>query len=254
MRESSMNSLGKYLACLGLLLSSTVVLADSGSKTLEPVSAEFLTSQCEVPCTKEKVRLWWMLRDQATIEIRNGNHETHEQSNFSQLWRLGPKEKLSYLYIMHKDKRAIEYLFDDLGILGISADKQKWEILNKLVTDQELSQLTKTSKKTADFQGYSTEEYTGVLNEKDVHLVWMPALKLPVSLTYTQPKHKIEIKLQKLANQQQTIKDMPLSSKQALINYESIYFTDIGDMELNGNAHEWIAQAPGAPGLSSHHH
>jgi hypothetical protein len=39
-----------------------------------------------------------------------------------------------------------------------------------------------------------------------------------------------------------------------LDNYQQVYYTDIGDMEQNDDAKEWLSKAQGAPGLHAHHH
>lgn len=243
----------KAAIILGFLLSHNLAIAQSKAPKPAALSAEFLTTQCQLPCVKPNKHSWWMLRDTDRVELRNINLKTKQLSQFSQIWRESVKGRLDYLYIMHEYRRAIEYLFDDLKILRIPADTNKWQVVNNLLTEQEFKQLTKTNAASANYQGYETERYTGVIDDKTVELIWIPSLKLPAKLVFKNPTHKTTIELKTVEKAAQH-HNAPFSSTQALLDYQTIYFTDIGDMELNGEAHEWMAQAPGAPGISSHHH
>jgi hypothetical protein len=173
------------------------------------------------------------------------------------IWKHSPDGKMGYLFLMHEDKRSIEYLFDDLKVIGINADENQWQITSQLVSETELAELTKLKSKLANYYGHSIENYSGIINGAKVKLAWLPQLHIPVKIEYTYPKSKVTIQLHQL-----NLTDTPLATKnlapktteEVLNSYQQVYYTDIGDMEQNDDAKEWLAKAQGAPGLHEHHH
>jgi hypothetical protein len=101
------------------------------------------------------------------------------------------------------------------------------------------------------YQGYVTELYTGKIQNADVVVTWLPELRIPLNVTYTYPNKQISVDLKQL-----NTKADPLlrTTGQLLDQYQRVYFTDIGDMEQNADAQQWIAKANGAPGLHAHQH
>ena len=244
----------KYLVLIISLFTSTLVCA---ADSLSAINAQFETTQCALPCKTPNTTAWWLLRSNNQVELRGIDNNTHKLSPRSEIWTLNPDGKLGYLFLMHEDKRAIEYLFDDLKILGINPDKEKWEETSQLVTESELNQMKRTGIETATFQGYETISYQGEINNAQVNIVWIPELKIPLKMVYTYPDITTTVQLKKLINGENLAlpeNKQLKTSNQALSNYQQVYYTDIGDMEDNSKAQVWIAKARGALGIHAHNH
>lgn len=244
----------KYLALFTSLFTSTLVYA---SDSIPAINAQFETTQCALPCKTPNTNAWWLLRSSNQVELRNVDNNTQKLSPRSEIWTLNPDGKLGYLFLMHEDKRAIEYLFDDLKLLGVEPDKEKWEEASRLVTESELNRMQKTGIKTANFQGHETISYQGEINNAQVNIVWIPELKIPLKMVYTYPDTTATVQLKKLINGDNLTlpeNSQLKTSKQELSNYHQVYYTDIGDMEDNSKAQVWIAKARGALGIHAHNH
>jgi hypothetical protein len=227
------------------------------AEPLQALDAKFETVQCAVPCKKAVKRDWWLMRMTNQVEIRDIEKKTGQLAKRGEIWKHSPDGKMGYLFLMYDDKRAIEYLFDDLKVLGIKSDENQWQITSQLITDTELAGLKKINKKSIVYQGYSTEIYEGVINGAKVKLTWLPQLQIPVKLEYVYPKSRVTIQLQQLnvAGDTLATKNVsPKTTEELLNSYQQVYYTDIGDMEQSDDAKEWLAKAQGAPGLHSHHH
>ena len=251
-----MNVLFKKSANLmGILTLLLSVQAFAETAPLPVLDARFETVQCAVPCKKPVKRNWWLMRQSEQVELRDFEPKSGLLAKRSEIWKHSPDGKMGYLFLMHPDKRAIEYLFDDLKVLGIKSDENQWQVTSQLVSEYELAGLKKTSQKPATYHGYETESYTGTINDAKVKLVWLPQLRLPVKLDYVYPKSTVTIQLNQL-NIEGTTKSKPApQTTEAILNtYQQVYYTDIGDMEQNDDAKEWLAKAQGAPGLHAHHH
>lgn len=237
------------LMAIGLALSSLVSHAES-------LSAKFETIQCAQPCTQQKASTWWLLRDAQSAEIRSVNARG-QLSNHSSVWERRAQNKLHYTYLMHDEKRAIQYSDVDLNILGLPTDQRAWELKHQLITNDELTQLTKRNDVPTNVMGYAIEHYQGQWQEgTKVDVMWMPALQLPYRVRYEYPQHTVEVQLQQLAPSN-TAKgeDIPVnSSGLQLSQYQLVDYTDIGDMEHNPDDLAWMAKAVGAPGLHHDHH
>ena len=239
---------------LGLVVS---MFAQAATENLPEVSARFETVQCANPCKKSVEKNWWLMRTPKTLELRQVKNKAGKLAMQGEMWKYQPNGKTSYLFLMHDDKRAIEYLFDDLRILGLGVDDHQWELSSQFIADDELAALKKSNKASKDYQGYTTEIYNGVIGEADVSMVWLPALKLPVTLEYRYPTSKTTIKLKALVAGDDLRKKSAASPKTVapkLASYDHIYYTDIGDMEEDPTAQAWIAHAAGAPGMHAHNH
>jgi hypothetical protein len=237
------------------LFTSPFALAESQAAptSLPNISVEWVTTQCAMPCEKSTQNTWWMFREGQQVELRNIDVKTKLPSQYSELWQRNPDNKLNYAFIMHDEQRAIDYLFDDLKILAIEANNQKWEVLTQLIPQDEMRQLKKTDRSTEKFQGFATEEYAGEINGAKVNLLWIPELSIPAKLEYSYPQQKVTVNLQKIIDASAQ-NHTPVSSTKLLDTYQRVYYTDIGDMEQNTEAQVWLAKAHGAPGLHSHHH
>lgn len=244
---------------IAMLLTSFLFtsIAWSDSETNEPgmVSAEYVTTQCAIACQTPNKRIWWMFRTPNQVELRDVNVRTGLPAKSSELWRLNPDGKLNYVYLMHQDRRAIEYLFDDLRILGIAADQKKWEILTQLVTKDELAAMKKLPAKTTPVQGFVAELYTGQIHDIKVEITWLPQLNLPAKVAYIYPQNTVTVILQMVyTSDKSNPSSTKMTTEQQLDTYQHVYYTDIGDMEQNAEAEEWITKAEGAPGLHRHPH
>jgi hypothetical protein len=250
---------GKYMINL---MSKTAVLAFlcvslhvSAAEPQPTIDAQFETTKCAKPCKQEVKTKWWMMRTPKTIELRQVDNKTNTLSKRGEMWKYNPNGQSSYLFLMHDDQRAIEYLFDDLKILGIGVDERQWQINSQFITNAELAGFKKIAKTSKAYQGYATEVYTGKIGKADVHVTWLPALKLPVKLEYVYPKSNITIALKTLVAGDHLQKSpAPKTTVAKLGKYDHVYYTDIGDMEEDPTAQAWIANAAGAPGMHDHHH
>jgi hypothetical protein len=244
-----------HLSTCLILLASTLVHAETESLPL--LDAKFETVQCANPCKKSVKRDWWLMRSTEQTELRDVQRKTGQLAKRGEIWKHSPTGKMGYLFLMHDDKRSIEYLFDDLKVLGINADKNQWQIVSQLITETELAELKKADTKSTNYHGHLVEHYTGKINGAKVKLAWLPQLRVPVKLEYIYPKSKVTIQLQQLNLADATVpaaKQAPKTTEAALDNYQQVYYTDIGDMEQNDDAKEWLSKAQGAPGLHAHHH
>jgi hypothetical protein len=235
----------------------TSALSHAESLSLPTIDAQFETTQCALPCKAPSTNAWWLFRANNQVELRSIDKITEKPSPRSEIWTLNPDGKLGYLFLMHEDKRAIEYLFDDLKILGINPDQTKWETEAQLVTENELAHMQKSSIKTVAFQGYATVGYEGEINSAKVNIIWIPELKIPVKIVYTYPNSTSIVQLTKLitGTELATVESKQLkTTKDVLSHYEQVYYTDIGDMEDNTKAQVWIAKARGALGIHEHQH
>lgn len=244
-----------HLSTCLILLAST--LAHAETESLPLLDAKFETVQCAIPCKKSVKRDWWLMRSTEQTELRDVARKTGQLAQRGEIWKHSPTGKMGYLFLMHHDKRSIEYLFDDLKVLGIKSDENQWQIVSQLVTDTELAGLKKTNSKPTNYHGYSVEYYTGIINGAKVKLSWLPQLRIPVKLEYIYPKSKVTVQLQQLNLAGATlpaIQQAPKTTDTMLDSYQQVYYTDIGDMEQNDEAKEWLSKAQGAPGLHEHHH
>ncbi len=252
-------SMSNLLGALVLLVST---FAYAETESLPTLDARFETVQCAMPCKKTVKRHWWLMRQSEQVELRDIDSKTGQLAKRGEIWRHSPDGKTGYLFLMHEDKRAIEYLFDDLRVLGINADENQWQVTSQLISDTELAGLKKTSNKPVNYGEYSVESYTGTIhagtvNDAKVKLLWLPQLHIPVKIEYTYPKSKVTIQLRQLNVAGKTLsanKPAPKTTEEVLNSYQQVYYTDIGDMEQNDDAKEWLAKAQGAPGLHAHHH
>lgn len=254
-----LKSISNLLGALVLLVST---FAYAEAEPLPALDARFETVQCATPCKKSVKRQWWLMRQSEQVELRDIDSKSAQLAKRGEIWRHSPDGKTGYLFLMHEDKRAIEYLFDDLRVLGINADENQWQVTSQLVSDIELAGLKKTSNKPENYGEYSVESYTGTIhagtvNDAKVKLLWLPQLHIPVKIEYTYPKSKVTIQLRQLNVAGKALsanKPAPKTTEEVLNSYQQVYYTDIGDMEQNDDAKEWLAKAQGAPGLHAHHH
>jgi hypothetical protein len=245
-------SVKHFLLIVGLLTSSLVNAGEPAD-----IDAQFETTQCATPCKTPSKHVWWLLRSTDQIELRNVDKATGELSPRGEIWKHSKDGKLGYLFLMHDDKRAIEYLFDDLKILGINSDENKWQITSQLVADDELAHMKTLEVKTAPFEGFETVLYTGEINDAKVKVTWIPQLHIPVKIEYVYPSSTATVMLNKLISGSDLAIDENKNlrtTNDRLSSYKQIYFTDIGDMEQNAEAQVWIAKAKGAPGIHAHNH
>ncbi|MDX1915876.1 MAG: hypothetical protein SFU55_09860 [Methylophilus sp.] len=240
---------------------SIATCTPAAGESIPNIDARFETIQCEIPCKKPQKRIWWMLRSATQIELRDVGLHTGKLAKFGEIWRHQADNKLSYLFLMYEDKRAIEYLPDDLKILGISADEKQWQIITQLITDDEVAHMKKTSVKSEFYHRYQVESYVGMINDTRVSVLWLPQLHIPAKIVYYYPKPKnsgtkvpetkITVQLKQLSTE---LASSIRTSESQLSSYQQVYYTDIGDMEQNAEAQAWITKAKGAPGLHTHQH
>lgn len=247
-----MHHLLKPLLLLNLIFASTFALAEP--QQAAPLDAKFMTESCAKPCKKSITKQWWMMRDNTQVEIRSADNK-NQLDEHSEVWKINPTDgKMHYLYLMHDEKRVIEYEHEDMNILRMSPSEQKWQEMSQLITDKDLAQLKKSAKKTKPYFGKLTEIYTGKLNGTNVRLTWIPELKLPQQMVVDYPNSRIKITLKSMGKTSNKSEEAPRSTEAILANYTQVFYTDIGDMEHNAEDKIWIRKAHDAPGLGMHHH
>ncbi|MGY1488184.1 hypothetical protein ACW4YW_02115 [Methylobacillus pratensis] len=228
----------KYAGALLLALLPNLAAAEA----LPSLDARFETSQCAVPCQKPVKREWLMLREANQVELRDLN------AKHSDLWQW-QDGTLDYVYLMHDEKRAIDYTSIDLRLLGIGASEDKWQALAQLVKASELASLQK--KPGQPYEKMATEIYQGKLNGVDTEITWIPALQIPLQVEYRYPKHHVTVKL---VERYQGKLPVQRTTNQMLHDYQHVDFVDIGDMEHDKQAVAWLSSAKGAPGVHVHRH
>lgn len=246
-------NLSALAAALALTLVHTEAMAD------DVVNARFETIQCAMPCQTAEAKhvQWWLMRDTNQVEIRN-LYQNGEPAHHSSLWLKKPAGQLNYIYLMHDERRAIDYSDVDLKLLAIKTDESMWQLKSQLVTDSELASLNKVADNAGSEYGYALEKYEGTLgNGIRSEIWWIPALKLPFKVTYAYPQHTVSIQLQALypaLQSTQPVESAPATSLTALSLYQHVDYADLGDMEHNPSEMQWLAKAHGAPGLQAHQH
>ncbi len=221
-------------------LSATSI--DSTQVALMPINAQFETIECAEPCKKPRLSAWQMWRNPNQVELRKVNAQT------SELW-LWENGFASYHFLMHDEKKAIEYSSVDLKMLNIAADSTKWQKLSNLVLQKDLASMKKTSL-IKQFKGLTLSQYDGNIEKIKAQIVWIESLQLPLQITYFYPKHKTTVNLVNINSS--ALLAMATSEKN-LNSYERIDFADIGDMEHSTTAKKWLSKAHDAPGIHTAH-
>ena len=214
----------------------------AAAEALPRLDARFETSQCELPCKHPVKREWLMLREAGQVELRDVN------ASNSDLWQWHDGS-LDYVYLMHGEKRAIDYNSIDLRLLGLGADEGKWQSLTTLVTARELASLAK--KPGQPYDSMPSEIYQGKLNGIDTQVTWIPALQIPLQVEYRYPNRIVTVKL---VQRYQGKLPVEKTTARQLQDYQHVDFVDIGDMEHDKQAVAWLSLAKDAPGVHVHHH
>ena len=221
--------------------------SDISSKIVQPeltsLNAKFKTIECAQPCKKPKNSTWWMLRTPLQVELKNAN------SHNSELWTW-ENDQANYQFLMHDEKKVIEYSPVDLKMLNMPADSNRWQEVTSLVLQKDLASMKKTSLK-KQYKGLALTQYNGKIEGIKTQIVWIASMQIPLQMTYFYPKHKVTINLLDLNTQSTTAS---ATSEQTLNNYQRIDYADIGDMEHSAHAKMWLSKAHDAPGLHSHQH
>jgi hypothetical protein len=237
---------------LNLILANTLAFAEP--QLAIPLDAKFMKESCAKPCKKPIIQQWWMMREKTQVELRSINIKD-QLDEHSEVWQFSPADgKMHYLFLMHGEKRVIEYQHEDMSLLQMSPSEQKWQEVSQLITDNDLAKLKKSAKKSKPYFGKLTEIYTGKLNGTIVRLTWIPELKVPQQMVIDYPDSRIKITLKSIENASNHSERAPRSTEAILTNYSQVFFTDIGDMEQNAEDKIWIKKAHDAPGLGKHHH
>lgn len=217
----------------------------SGSMHLTTLNAQFETTACALPCKKgneNKKTTWWMWRTPQQVELKKANENT------SEMWQMDENQQLNYRFLLHDEKRAIEYSHTDLTMLGMQTDEARWQAITSLVTQADLAGLKKSSLK-KQFNGLDLTQYSGNLHGVKSSIIWIEALHIPLSMTYVYPKKELTVKLVQL-----NAKPEDATTEEELQAYQQVDYADIGDMEHSATAKNWIAKAHHAPGVNSNRH
>lgn len=222
-----------------VLLCCSPVRADvlppaEASVALPAVTAHFETTQCAIPCKKPVSKRWYLLRDSRTLELRG------EGAPFSEVWRRLADGRIDYVYVMHDERRAIEYSPVDLALIGRQPD---WARIGALVSPADLERLKRGA--AGRHAGLTTRRYTGTLGPARVDVAWIPDLSLPARLQYRYPGQTVTIRLLR-----RHLGEPPVAPTTAdtLAGYQLVDYADIGDMEEDAQAQAWIRKAAAAPG------
>ena len=209
---------------------------------LTPLNAQFETIDCAQPCKKPSTITWWMLRTPTQVELKKTN------SNNSELW-IWENNQANYQFLMHDEKKVIEYSAVDLKMLNMAADSTKWQEVTNLVLQKDLAIMKKTRLK-KQYKGLALAQYNGNIECIKTQIVWIDNLQIPLQITYFYPKHKTIVNLLDV----NTSTSASLLSEQILDSYQRIDYADIGDMEHSALAKRWLSKAQDAPGINSEHH
>lgn len=164
------------------------------------------------------------------------------------MWQMDENKHLSYQFLLHDEKRVIEYSQIDLTMLGMQTDAAKWQAVTQLVTQQDLASMKKVSLK-KQYQGMALTQYSGNLNGIKTDITWIDALQIPLSMTYLYPKKRLTVQLIQL-----NAKPEAATSAEQLQAYQQVDYADIGDMEHSATAKIWLSKAHDAPGVHNHSH
>ena len=209
---------------------------------LTPLNAQFETIECVLPCKNPKTITWWMLRTPTQVELKKAN------SHNSELWTW-ENDQATYQFLMHDEKKVIEYSAVDLKMLNMAADSNKWQAVTNLVLQKDLTSMKKTRLK-KQYKGLALTQYNGSIEGIKTQIVWIDSLQIPLQITYFYPKHKTIVNLLDV----NTSTSASLLSEQILDSYQRIDYADIGDMEHSALAKKWLSKAQDAPGIDSEHH
>lgn len=239
-----MRKLANLVSVLTMLISLNVATAYAEQPALATLNAQFETTECALPCKKSIKTNWWMWRTPAQIELKKSNAAN------SELWTMQDNNQLNYQFLMHDEKRVIEYSSIDLKMLNMPADAEKWQALNSLVTQKDLASMKKTKLK-KQYQGLDLTTYAGKINGIKTNITWIDALQIPLQMIYVYPKTKITIQLLK-----RDTTDLVAGATTAaqLQGYQQVDYADIGDMEHSSTAKVWLSHASDAPGMHTHGH
>lgn len=214
-----------------LLCCGGAVQTGAAAAPLPPLAARFETVHCALPCKKPVARRWTLARDAQAVELRG------EGAPYSELWRRLAGGRVGYAFLMHDERRAIEYSPVDLEMIGRAPD---WERLGALLSPRDLARLERGAK--GRHGAYATRRYAGTLGGAKVEAQWITTLGLPAKLTYRYPGHTVTVRLLALDA------GAPPAPGAALAAYELVDYADIGDMEGDPQAEAWIRKAAAAPG------
>ncbi|WP_020167581.1 MULTISPECIES: hypothetical protein [Methylotenera] len=219
---------------------------NSTNINLTNLNAQFETTECALPCKKTSVAnkktTWWMWRTPTQVELRKAN------ANNSEMWEMDENKQLSYQFLLHDEKRVIEYSHTDLTMLGMQTDMAKWQAITQLVTPQDLASMKKVSLK-KQYQGLALTQYSGSLNGIKTDITWIDALQIPLSMTYVYPKQQLTVNLTQL-----NAKPENATTAEQLQTYQQVDYADIGDMEHSATAKIWLSKAHDAPGVHTYGH
>lgn len=213
---------------------------------LASLNAEFQTIECALPCKKNsltnKKTTWWMWRTPKQAELKKAD------DNNSEIWQMDENQQLSYQFVLHDEKRVIEYSQTDLTMLGMQTNAKKWQAIASLVTQADLSSMKKTELK-KQYNGMILTQYNGNLHGTKTNVVWINALQIPLSMTYIYPKKQLTVQLIQL-----NAKPENATTVAQLQAYQQVDYADIGDMEHSATAKVWLSKAHDAPGVHGYGH
>ena len=224
------------------LSTSTVTSSIHIPLVLTPLNAQFETIECGEPCKKPKISTWWMWRTPTQVELKKANSHNSERWTWE-------NNHVTYQFLMHEERKVIEYSSVDLKMLNMTIDNSKWQEVTNLVLQKDLARMQNKHLK-RQHKGLALMQYDGKIQGIKSRVVWIPSLQIPLQMTYFYPKQKITINLVSQDTQMTT----GAINEQALDGYQRIDFADIGDMEHSAYAKKWLIKAEDAPGMHIAHH
>ena len=209
---------------------------------LTPLSAQFATVECAQPCKKPTTMTWRMWRTPNKVALKKNN------SNNSELWTW-ENDQANYQFLIHDEKKIIEYSAVDLKMLNMAADNTKWQQVTNLALQKDLALMKKTKLK-KQYNNLVLSKYSGSIEGIKTQIVWIDSLQIPLQINYFYPKHKTMVNLLDV-NASTTASAI---NEQMLKSYERIDYADIGDMEHSALSKKWLSKAQDAPGINTLHH
>lgn len=161
----------------------------SPASELSPLAARYaVTIESATPSPRQMPgqfqRLtWYFYRNAQQIALLKGSVD--------EVWYRDAQNRISFERVFHTDERVVDYSTGELATLHVKVD---WSALSCFVDPSELAQLKRVSAK-----GKGRDErwrLSGKVGQDRITVDWLPALKLPQSLTrHTQGGKTVRMEL-----------------------------------------------------------
>lgn len=122
--------------------------------------------------THRERREWFMWRQPARVETRDGAGETGE------VWRRANNGEVAYQRVFHREKRIIEYTEGDLRALDRSPD---WRSVAHLIAPSFLKDRLNEGER-LEILGRPARRYTGMVDGVALEVLWLEEEQIPAQV------------------------------------------------------------------------